>query len=255
MTAVRPQERHILTPKPDADTTVRAVGRVLAAGARIKRYSADFAAEVSAIAHLLKPFGITPEAVRMALGLTHQEGGGRRGTAHVPNARHADYGSVLDDQVKSVRDTEVYYRAAYLCNAAQRIQRAMNDGATPIEALRREVPYYKAHEEARKGRLNAVAQVQTAARMFGQKDDRGTLVGWYLNPLLHNEVECLTADQHNFYAEEGTMIGLPGSVHNRCGCYAGPPVQGATLVNDALVNVVAFKRSRPKFKLKGRRTA
>lgn len=251
----KPTEKHLLTPQVDHDTTVRAIAKVMLASARLHRVPSDFNRELNAIAHLLAPYDIGTRAIRMALGLTHTEGGYRRGTAHAPNARLSEHGATLEGQVRDVRDAEVYYRAAYVANAAQRMQAAMKAGASQAEALRQEAPYYQFHEQARAQRLRSAAQVQSAARLVGQFDGRGTLVGWYLNPLLNNEVECIAANGHNFYAEEGTMIGLPGSVHNRCGCYAGQPIQGATLVNDALQNVVKFSRSRPKFKLKERRVA
>lgn len=246
----RPQERHPVPVPVDEDTTVRHIARLLGVASRSKRLPADNKAEVAGITHLLAPYGIRTRAVRMALGLAYTSGGYQKGTSHTPNARLAKHGATLTGKVREVRDTEVYFRAAYLANAAQRLQRSLNAGSTEREALRREAPYYRMHEEARRGRLHAAAQVQTAARTFGIKDDRGTLVGWYLNPLLHNEVECVTANGHNFYAEEGTVIGLPGSVHNRCGCYAGPPHVGAMMVNEAMANVVKFQKSRPKFKLK-----
>lgn len=249
----RPQKKHTVPVPVDSDVTVRHIAEVLLASARFKRLHGDFNQELDAIAHLLAPHNIGTRAIRMALGLTHKEGGGRRGTAHLPNARLAEHGVSLNDQIKDVRAHEVYFRAAYIANAAHRLHRDMKAGLSPVEALRREAPHYKAHEVARKGRLNAVAQVTRAAELFGVPADHGTLVGWYINPLLNNEVECLTANGCNFYAEEGTVIGLPGSVHPRCGCYAGAPHEGAALVNDRLHNVVKLQRSaKPKFKLKGR---
>lgn len=249
----RSELKHVVPPPIDADSTVRHIAHLLSVNARFRRVPSDYRAEVEGIAHLLAPYGVRTPAVRMALGLTHKEGGGRRGTAHLPNARLAEHAATLEGKVREVRDGEVYFRAAYLANAAQRMQRSMNAGATQREALRREAPHYRAHEKARKGRLDAAAQVQFAAKTYGWKDERGTLVGWYMNPILNNEVECITANGHNFYAEEGTVIGLPGSVHNNCGCYAGTPHQGARLVNDAMENVVKFQpRAKPKFKLKGR---
>lgn len=253
--ARKPQEKHRVLPRVDEDATVDAIARILSASARYPRTSEDFASEVLGLEHLLAPFGIKRTAIRMALGLTYKEGGGQRGTAHSPNAILKHHKAVLKGEVRRIRDHEVFYRAAYLANAAHRLQRAMNSGASQRQALRQERAYYHLHEEARKGRLQAAAQVQRAADLFGIQDDRGTLIGWYLNPLLHNEVECITANGNNFYAEEGTVIGLPGSVHNRCGCYAGPPIEGAGMVNDAVKKIAVFTRSRPKFKLKARRTA
>lgn len=251
----RPVVKHVVPAPVDEDSTVRAIASVLRVSARFRRTSGDFGTEVAGLEHLLAPYGIKRTAIRMALGLTHTEGGSAHGTAHLPNARLAYNGATLDDRIREVRDYDLYFRAAYLANAAHRIQRDLNQGATEAQALNREATYYRAHENARKGRLEAVAQVQTAARHWGMKDERGTLLGWYLDPLLKNEVECITANGHNFYAEEGTVIGLPGSVHNNCGCYAGTPHWGAEMVNDVMKNVVALHRSRPKFKLKERRTA
>lgn len=251
----RPVVKHPVPPPIDADATVRHIAEVLKVSSRFHRVPSDFPTEVSGVAHLLAPYGIRERAVRMALGLTHKEGGGRRGTAHVPNARLAEHGATLEGQVLKVRDHDIYFRAAYVANAAKRLQASLNAGKTEVQALNAEAMNYRKHEDARRGRLRAAAQVQTAADMYGIPDERGTLVGWNLNPLLKNEVECITANGHNFYAEEGTVIGLPGSVHNKCGCYAGPPYEGATLVNDAMKNVVKFQRSKPKFKLKASRTA
>lgn len=255
LAAPRPKALHRIPPRVDTDETVTAIARILTSSARFKRTSGDFGAEVEGLEHLLQPFGVKRTAVRMALGLTHKEGGGRYGTAHSPNAVLQHHGAKLVGKVREVRDAEVYFRAAYLANAAHRLQAAMNNGASQRDALRQERAYYRLHEQARKGRLMAAAQVQHAANMFGQRDENGTLVGWYLNPLLHNEVECKVANGNNFYAEQGTVIGLPGSVHNRCGCYAGAPHPGAGMVNDAVRNIAVFTRSRPKFKVKGRKTA
>lgn len=252
---VRPEVKHVVPPPVDSDATVRAIADILASSARFERLPGDFGQEVAGLEHLLAPYGIKRTAIRMALGLAYKEGGGQRGTAHTPNAILRHHHVTLTGQIRKVRDSEVFYRAAYLANAAHRLQRAMNGGANQRAALRQERVYYRMHEEARRGRLKAVAQVERAGQMFGEWNGTGTLLGWYLNPLLHNEVECITANGNNFYMEAGTVIGLPGSVHNRCGCYAGPPHQGAPLVDDVLKNVVAFKRSRPRFKLKERHTA
>lgn len=239
-------------PNLDVDSTVRSIARVLLQAHRLERVGSDIKRERVGLIALLKPYGIKPTAIRMALGLTHFEGGSRKGTAHSPNARLKGHNATLTGDVLRYRDAEVYYRAAYVANAAQRIQRSLDSGATEQEALRREAPHYQSHEHARKGRLESAAQVQTAARIFGWPQERGHLVGWYLNPLLNNEAECIAASGHNFYAEEGTVIGLPGSVHNNCGCYAGPPWAGSSLVNDVFKNMRALHRggSSAKFQVK-----
>lgn len=245
--------RHVVQKAPDLDSTVRLIAKILSRAKRFTPESGDDTKyEIEAIRQLLKRYGVGTKAIRMAIGLTRTESGYRRGTSHTPNARLAKHGATLAGKVREVRDQEVYYRAAYIANAAKRMQDSMDTGSTPKQALAGEQRFYQAHEQARKGRLESAAQVQTAAKVLGQKDDHGTLVGWYLNPLLHNEIECQTADGHNFYAEDGTVIGLPGSVHNRCGCFASAPFEGGAenMVNDYLGNVVRFSGAKPKFKIK-----
>lgn len=224
---------HLVT-KPDDDTTVRRIAVVLI-------YSGDPQEQTRLIARMLAPFGISKEAVDIARGLAES------GTNHRPNAKLADHGATTKGLVKDVRDADLYYRAAYLANAAQRIDRSLDAGKTQREALRAERVYFRAHEEARRGRLRSAAQVQAAQGLFGDT------LGWYLNPMLKNDPECIAANGHNFDANEGTVVGLPGSVHRNCGCYAGPPHEGARLVNEIMGNVLPLRKSKPKFKLKGRK--
>jgi len=204
------------------DTLVRDVAVVLAAGASIE-------VTMAGLRSLLAPLGVTDAALRAALGLAS------RGSAHRPNARLAGTGQrTAAGLTKEVRDHELFYRAQYLVAASQRIEGSLRHGETIHAALADESLNYRRHEQARKGRSKAAAQVVTASRVYGP------LLGWYLNPLLNNDPECIAANGHNFYAEQGTAIGLPGSVHPQCGCYAGPPIQGAAMVNDVLGNVIRF---------------
>jgi hypothetical protein len=244
----RPEQRVSIQPGADSDTTVRLIAAALGESRRVTTLQSDLEFEVATLRDLLAPYGVSEAASRLAINLTYTRGGYARGTEHSPNARL--HGGTAEGQIVHVRDNEVYMRAAYLANAAKRMQRSMDDGKTEREALHKEQPHYRAHERARRGRLDAAAQVEQAAAHVGYTDARGTLLGWYRNPLLNNDAECLAADGHNFYAEEGTVLGLPGSVHSGCGCYAGPPHEGAGLVNDAVSNLVVLRRTRPTFKLK-----
>lgn len=233
------QHVHVQQPPVEQDTTVQQIATILIAG-----YAADQTAK--AIVRVLTPWGITFAAVQAALGLANT------GTRPLPNARHNHHSSGLTPHVEVQRDREVYFRAAYVANAAKRIQIDLSAGEPIRVALQHEAPYFRLHEKARKERLETTSQVQAAADMFGVPDERGTLVGWYNNPVLNTETECALANGHNFYAEEGTIIGYPGSVHPNCGCYAGPPIEGAGLVDDALLGHVEFRPSKPRFKLKPR---
>lgn len=182
-----------------------------------------------------------------------------RGTATRPNARLD--GHRLSLSIRLERDREALYRGGYMLKAAERLQAAVDKNIPLRDALRTERRYFEQHEAARKGRLQAVTDAQRVGAWLGQKvNDHGrhrTLVGWYINPLLKNDVECLAANRHNFYAEEGTVIGYPGAVHLNCGCYAGEPIAGAGMVNDAirLRNVLRLHEigDRPTYALSRKR--
>ena len=214
------QKAHPVQPPPQDDETVRNVALILAAGG-------TFVATVAGLKALLAPLGVSDEAIQAALGLANH------GTSHRPNGRLDGTGlRTSTGPIKTARDSELYYRASYLLNASQRIERSLSRGEPIRVALADESTFYRAHERARENRLKSAAKVYNAARLWGN------LLGWYLNPLLNNDPECIAADGHNFYADEGTVIGLPGSVHPHCGCTAGPPIEGAPLVNQVLANVI-----------------
>lgn len=104
-------------------------------------------------------------------------------------------------------------------------------------ALADENLLYQRHEQARKGRLRAAAQTASASKKYGQ------LLGWYLDPSLNNDAECIAANGNNYYARTGTVIGWPGSVHPNCGCTPGPPHANGGMVND-VINQMAKSNKR-----------
>lgn len=207
-------------PPPSEDTLVRQVAAILAAGLAL-----NVAAE--GIAALLK-LPVAPVAA--VLRLT------RRSSAHRPRTRfapHGVHGSAEADatarrMLRATADADLYFRAAYVANASRRLAAKLDAGADLRAAVAAEARFAQMHEKARATRAAVAADVGRKAARFGP------LLGWYLNPLLHNEVECITADGHNFHAERGTVIGWPGAVHAGCGCTAGPPHLGAGMVNDAI---------------------
>lgn len=185
----------------------------------------------AALIPVLKPYGITPNAVRMAMSIA------KRGTKPMTKVRLASEGlKTPTTMLESVRDNELYYRAAFIVQSARRIQSKL-DGPKPVKAiLADESLMYRRHEDAKKSRMSVAAKIQRASNEFGD------LLGWYLNPLLNNEEECRAANGHNFYASQGTIIGFPGSVHPNCGCVAGPPIEGAGMVNDAVKSIALRQR-------------
>lgn len=227
---------HVVQPPPQDDHTVAKVAAILAAG-----YAINKAADL--ILPLLSPFGVTRDAVVAAIGLANN------GTAATPNARHrVAPGSTLDDTVKAAKSAELYFRAAYLANAAKRITLETRNGQSMRVALQKERTFYHRHEKARAQRLDAVSRVSAMAALHGP------LLGWYKNPLLNNESECNAADGCNFLASTPPVIGYPGTVHAGCGCIPGPPIEGAPMVDTATKPFYTLGNSKPKFKLKPRRT-
>jgi hypothetical protein len=199
---------------PDEDLTTQQIVAILLAA-----YTLDQTAK--AIADIVP--GIDIEVWKATIKATQNF------SAHAPLLAHDLEGDSAGASVaKSAARREVVYRAAYIARAAGRIQEDVNGGKTIKEAVRAEVPVYRSHEAARRNRLDAAARVGVAANRFGN------LLGWYLDPLLNNERECIVANGHNFHADESTVLGDPGAVHLNCGCVAGPPIAGAGMVNDAV---------------------
>lgn len=220
MTQAGPGAPHVVTPPPSNDPTTQAVARILAA-------AATYEAATAALAAFLAPWHISTDAIAAALRLAS------RGTNHTPRPRGAT------PLARGASEAELYYRAAYIVRAAARIQANLDAGLSLREAIGRERPYQQAHEKARRARQLAVKRVNEQAAMFGQ------VLGWYLNPLLNNERECIAANGHNFDVLQGTVIGWPGAVHAGCGCEAGPPWEGAGWVNDAVQHHIVYGPGKP----------
>lgn len=147
---------------------------------------------------------------------------------------------------KAAQQTELMMRAAYVLAAAERLQKAEQEGKSTRTALSQESTLYERHREAQRGRMQSALDIDKAVQSFGD------VLGWYLNPLLNNEIECIKANGHNFRASQGTVIGWPGAVHPHCGCTAGPPIPGAGWVNDSVKPILLDTSGR---RLYPRRTA
>jgi hypothetical protein len=206
----------IPAPPPADDPTTRHAAAILAA-------ATSTAAALSGLKVLLAPFHVGAEAIEAALRISD------RGTAHRPRpvGRTTRAAGALP---RTVAHGELYFRAAYLLRAARRIQADLDAGASLSQAVRSEGRYWRAHQAARRARQQAAAKVVRAARFHGP------ILGWYLNPLLNNEAECIAANGHDFDARLGTVIGWPGTVHVGCGCYPGPPT-GNGWVDDAVQGI------------------
>jgi len=216
---------------PPADTPLaQRVAEILLAA-----YAIDKAADI--IVALLAPWRIGRNAVLAALGLANHAVKARPKLAVHGIGRTVEEAPARE-VARTVAADDAYYRAAYLVRAATRIQRAIDDGASPREAVRDEKRHYDAHRAARENRLDVAARVGAAAVLFGP------LLGWYRDPTADSEAECIAADGANFRAAQAPLIGYPGSVHPRCRCKAGPPHATRVMVDDA-VQAAIGGRARP----------
>lgn len=227
MTAPVPAQPHGAQTPPSANELAQHVAEILAAGWAIGK-AAD------AIAALLAPWKVGGAAVLAALGLARH--------AHRPRtqlARHGIDRSVprAADVARAAAAADLYFRAAYVVNAAWRIQGNIDGGKSTAEALRAEAKHYAAHRAARENRLEVAARVGKAAALHGK------LLGWYRDAASDSEAECIAADGANFYADRPPLIGLPGAVHPHCRCRPGPPHATRMMVDQAVAGLHASETS------------
>lgn len=240
MTAPNNADLHTIQPPPSDNKLNQRIAEILVTAATVY-----IAAKL--IEKLLRPYGITADAILAAVKISS------RGTSHKQRARMKangiDYRSMHASLVRQTANEDLYYRAAYVVQASHRLQTAMNANnetvPSPVE-LAAESLNYKKHEVARKSRMQAAMKVTRAAQLFGD------ILGWYLNPVLNNERECIAANGNNFRIDEIPLIGIPGAVHVGCGCAAGPPhdMPPAKWVDQAVASSVQFGARAPLLKLK-----
>lgn len=201
--------KHVVQPPPQSDPQVNAAAQILLTYLEIK-------AAIAALQTLLLPQRVSGKAIAAALRIS--------GRATKAKPRQRGIGQIA----RQAAQDELYYRAAYVLRASQRIQADLDAGRSLREAIIREGRYWRMHEAARRQRLDAHRRDTRYVELFGP------ILGWYLNPLLNNERECIAANGHNYDALVGTVIGRPGTVHTGCGCTSGPPIEGAGWVDDAV---------------------
>lgn len=133
------------------------------------------------------------------------------------------------------RRTQVAYRAAFIVNSAWRLQKAWTTGGAEgfAHQLHLERRYFAQHLAALRHRAGAAHQVDTARQRWGP------ILGWRLGIANEHTPECVAANGHRFTVVPPPIIGLPGTVHARCACYAGPdPGPGAGWVDDAVISLM-----------------
>lgn len=142
-----------------------------------------------------------------------------------PNLRGGS-GAVL-----AARRSNLVYRGLYGINATRRIVGKVVGGEGPVEerlrgAVNAEAPHFRAHKEANELRLRGAALNGAAAERYGN------ILGWNHGPNgpgdrpHHVKAHGLNFDVRNPPRE---TEGLPGTLLH-CGCFPGPPKQGARVM-------------------------
>lgn len=231
---------HTIQPPPSDDKLNRQIAEILVASATVY-----IAAKL--IEKLLRPYGIGIEAVLASVKIAS------KGTSHKQRAKYRAHGinpkSPAANIIRQTANEDLYYRAAYVVQSSHRLQRKMNERKavqpSPIE-LASESMNYRKHEAARGVRLQVAMKVVRASQLFGD------ILGWYLNPALNNERECIAANGNNFRIDAIPLIGLPGAVHVGCGCSAGEPhdMPPARWVDQAVESAIQFGARPALLKLK-----
>lgn len=110
---------------------------------------------------------------------------------------------------------ELMFRARYAVNAIKRIAKAALGGKRQ-EQTAKERAHFEAHKQAAKHREQALGALDDAAARYGP------VLGWYAVDDSSVTAECKAASGSNFDIGNPPKIGLPGLVHPRCRCHAGP---------------------------------
>lgn len=133
--------------------------------------------------------------------------------------------------VRQTATGEATYRALFLLNAAARVQARIDGGMSPADAVRAEMPNYRAHLAAQANRARAAVAVDRAARRFGP------VLGWRAVMDSRTSAECRRADGKNFQLTSRPLIGWPGSVHPQCRCRPVAAFAGAGWVDDVATQI------------------
>jgi SPP1 gp7 family putative phage head morphogenesis protein len=180
--------------------------------------SAPLATMVSILGRLFGGFGVTVPVIQAALAMVLK---GER-SMPIPGNGAA---------VASSLQSEAAFRAAYLINAAVRMQNAVNGAMTMTDALDAEMANYRLHLAAQLNRREAAEQADSV-------HDDG-IAGWEAVMDAKTSPECAAANGNNFRVAEPPAIGLPGAVHPHCRCKARRPWPGGGWVNQAVNATVA----------------
>lgn len=138
--------------------------------------------------------------------------------------------------VADVLRQAAYYQAAYLVNAAVRIQRRLAAGQSLTQAVAHERAFFRAHRAAQRKRLAAARRVDLLS------GNGHRWLRWKLGATKTHTPVCRAANGHPFRADRRPLPGWPGATHPRCDCSATPghpPRPGELTVDEVTAPLIA----------------
>lgn len=132
-------------------------------------------------------------------------------------------------QLGGQEDDAAAWRASFVLHAADRLE----DSDDQDKDFRNEQRWFQLHLAAQDRRLRIGAAIDAITPLVAEDVPElpgVLLLGWRSVMDQNTTPECADANGKNFKAMEMPDIGLPGTVHPRCRCAAGPPIPGAPLL-------------------------
>lgn len=121
---------------------------------------------------------------------------------------------------------EYLNRARYLRAAFKRGAEAYRDGDHSKRGVwwQKERYWHGLHVEAMRARERARVAADREARLWG------AILGWYGIDDASTTLDCREVLGKNFDVRRPPARGIPGTVHGKCRCWAGPPHAGAEVI-------------------------
>lgn len=140
---------------------------------------------------------------------------GQRAPAALPRARDLLLPGTSPGSLPGQQDT---------ISPAQWTPQRMSPREAARYAFERERRYLEQHRQAQQRRLSAAAAVDAAAERWGP------VLSWRAVRDARTTWDCLRMHGKNFRVDDPPAGRLPGTMHPRCRCTAGPPIPEARIV-------------------------
>lgn len=144
------------------------------------------------------------------------------------------YDQAADSAMRAEAQAEIQFRAAYVLNAAKRVDTELirYSRTDPRQRIARvaaiERRFLAQHLQAIERRRQVAAAADRAARSYGAR------LGWHAVLDERTSIECRAAHGSNFEVGSRPLIGYPGAVHPHCRCRPGPPFRNGRLLSQRI---------------------